>query len=55
MHQWRTFLSVLTLIAVAVSGIHAQEKPRRSITLSEAVEIFIGSGTVPDGRLATDQ
>ncbi len=27
MHQWRTFLPVLTLIAVAVSGIHAQEKP----------------------------
>src|ERR1051325_6763349 len=41
MHQWRTFLSVLTLIAVAVSGIQAQEKPRRSITLSEAVEIFM--------------
>src|SRR5215475_13998600 len=44
MHQWRTFLSVLTLIAVAVSGIHAQEKPavsKRSITLAEAIEIFM--------------
>jgi outer membrane protein, heavy metal efflux system len=27
MHQWRTFLSVPTLIAVIVSGIRAQEKP----------------------------
>src|SRR6185503_370150 len=44
MHQWRTLLSVLTLIAVAVSGIHAQEKPavsKRSITLAEALEIFM--------------
>jgi len=43
MHQWRTlFLSVLTLLAVTVSGIHAQEKPaKRSITLDEAVEIFM--------------
>jgi len=44
MHQWRTLLSVLTLIAVAVSGIHAQEKPavsKRPITLAEALEIFM--------------
>src|SRR5215470_11945327 len=48
MHQWRTFLSVLTVIAVAVSGIQAQQNPaptqtpsKRSITLAEAVEIFM--------------
>ena len=60
MHQWRTFLSVLILFAVIVSGIQAQEKPaaflnqnnvatrpqtqapaKRSITLAEAVEIFM--------------
>lgn len=39
MHQWRTFLLVLTFLAVTVSGIQAQEK--RSITLDEAVEIFM--------------
>ena len=27
MHQWRTFLPVLTLLAVTVSGIQAQESP----------------------------
>src|SRR6476660_4175364 len=27
MHQWRTFMPVLTLFAVIVSGIQAQEKP----------------------------
>jgi len=44
MHQWRTLLSILILIAVAVSGIHAQEKPavsKRPITLAEALEIFM--------------
>ncbi|HJY28608.1 MAG TPA: TolC family protein [Pyrinomonadaceae bacterium] len=44
MHQWRTLLSVVTLIAVAVSGIQAQEKPavsKRPITLAEALEIFM--------------
>ena len=44
MHQWRTFLSVLALIAVAVSGIQAQQPPavpKRSITLAEALEIFM--------------
>src|SRR6185295_2551164 len=49
MHQWRTLLSVLTLFAVIVSGIQAQEKPqtqapatsKRSITLADAVEIFM--------------
>src|SRR6185369_15212496 len=44
MHQWRTLLSVMTLIAVAVAGIQAQEKPavsKRSITLAEATEIFM--------------
>src|SRR5215510_11220502 len=44
MHQWRTFLSVLTLLAVAVSGVRAQDKPvtsKRSITLADAVEIFM--------------
>src|ERR1051325_8486901 len=48
MHQWRTlFLSVLTLLAVTVSGIHAQENPaKRSITLDEAVEIFMRQNLV---------
>ena len=49
MHQWRTFLSVVTLTSVIVSGVHAQEKPqtqtpvtsKRSVTLAEAVEIFM--------------
>jgi len=49
MHQWRTLLSVLTLFAVSVSGIQAQDKPptqppatsKRSVTLAEAVEIFM--------------
>jgi len=44
MHQWRTLLSVMTIIAVAVSGIQAQDKPavsKRSITLAEATEIFM--------------
>jgi cobalt-zinc-cadmium efflux system outer membrane protein len=50
MHQWwRTFLSVLTLSAVIVSGVQAQQSPqtqtpatvKRSITLDEAIEIFM--------------
>jgi len=42
MHQWRTFLFVLTLIAVAVSNVHAQQAPtKRSITLSDAIDIFM--------------
>src|ERR1043165_5453803 len=49
MHQWRTFLSVLILLAVIVSGIQAQQSPqtqtpataKRSITLDEAIEIFM--------------
>ncbi|HKP81049.1 MAG TPA: hypothetical protein VJT69_03470, partial [Pyrinomonadaceae bacterium] len=42
MHQWRTFLFVLILIAVAVSNVHAQQAPtKRSITLSEAIDIFM--------------
>src|ERR1051325_5421237 len=45
MHQWRRFLSVVTFIAVAVSGIQAQEPTptpaKRSITLAEAIEIFM--------------
>ena len=49
MHQWRTFLSVPTLLAVIVSGVHAQQTPqtqtpttaRRLVTLEEAVEIFL--------------
>ena len=42
MHQWRKFLSGLTLLAVAVSSIQAQDKPsKRTITLDEAVEIFL--------------
>jgi cobalt-zinc-cadmium efflux system outer membrane protein len=49
MHQWRTFPSVLTLLAVIVSGIQAQEKPqtqatvtsKRTVTLADAIEIFM--------------
>src|SRR6476620_2561774 len=48
MYQWRTFLFVLTFIAVAVSGIQAQEKlaptqtpAKRSVTLADAIEIFM--------------
>src|SRR5215470_4872046 len=42
MHQWRRFLSGITLLAVAVSSIQAQDKPsKRSITLDQAVEIFM--------------
>ncbi len=49
MQQWRTFLSVLILVAVIVFGVQAQEKPqtqtpttsKRSVTLAEAVEIFM--------------
>lgn len=48
MHQWRTFLSVLTLLATIVSGVHAQEPQtqtpatsKRSVTLTDAVEIFM--------------
>jgi cobalt-zinc-cadmium efflux system outer membrane protein len=49
MHQWRTFLSVLTLFATIVSGIQAQDKlqtqppatSKRTVTLADAVEIFM--------------
>ena len=49
MHQWRTLLSVLTLLAGFVCGVQAQQTPqtptpattKRSITLEEAVEIFM--------------
>ena len=49
MHQWRTFLSVLILVAVAVSGVQAQQNPqtqtqttgKRLVTLDESVEIFM--------------
>ena len=44
MHLWRKFLSRLTLLAIAVSSIQAQDKPvtpKRSITLDDAVEIFL--------------
>ena len=44
MHLWRKFLSGLTLLAIAVSSIQAQDKPvtpKRSITLDDAVEIFL--------------
>ena len=46
MYQWRTFLSLVTLIAVAVSSIQAQEKlapatSKRAVTLADAVEIFM--------------
>src|SRR5690242_3921612 len=49
MHQWRTFLSVPTLLAVIVSGVQAQQIPqtqtpptgKRLVTLDESVEIFM--------------
>jgi len=45
MYQWRTFLSVVTLIAVIVSGVQAQTQApatvKRSVTLADAVEIFM--------------
>src|ERR1043165_5816096 len=44
MHRWPKFLSVLTFIALAVSGVQAQVPPataKRSITLDEAIEIFL--------------
>src|SRR5262245_26127556 len=49
MHQWRTFLSVLTLFATIVSVIQAQDKlqtqspatAKRTVTLADAVEIFM--------------
>ena len=48
MYKWRTFPSVLTLFAVIVSGVHAQDKPqtqpatsKRSVTLADAIEIFL--------------
>jgi len=48
MYQWRTFLSVVTLVTVIVAGVQAQElqtqapaTPKRSVTLAEALEIFL--------------
>ena len=49
MHQWRMFLPVLSLLAVTVSGIQAQQitqtpaptTAKRSVTLADAVEIFM--------------
>src|SRR6476646_7145671 len=49
MHQWRTFLSVLTLLAIIVSGVQAQQNPqtqtpttvKRLVTVDDAVEIFM--------------
>jgi cobalt-zinc-cadmium efflux system outer membrane protein len=43
MYQWRTFLSVVTLTAVIVSGVQAQTPAtsKRSVNLSDAVEIFM--------------
>ena len=45
MHQWRTFLSVVTLASVIVSGVQAQTQApvasKRSVTLPEAIEIFM--------------
>ena len=50
MHQWRTFLPVLILLAVIVSGIQAQDTKtqtsapvtsKRSVTLAEVIEIFM--------------
>src|SRR5689334_5014616 len=49
MYKWRTFPSVLTLFAVVVSGVQAQQTPqtpapapaKRSVTLADAVEIFL--------------
>src|SRR5215813_10352505 len=44
-HQWRTFLSVVGLVAVIVSGAQAQTQApatsKRSLTLPDAVEIFM--------------
>ena len=39
MHQCRTVLPLLILLAVSVSGIQAQSK--RSVTLADAIEIFL--------------
>lgn len=47
MHQWRTFLSLMTCFAVLVSGVQAQQQSqapatsKRSVTLDEAVELFM--------------
>ena len=49
MYKWRTFPSVLTLFAVIVSGVQAQENSRtqtpvtakRLVTLADAIEIFL--------------
>jgi outer membrane protein, heavy metal efflux system len=45
MHQWRTFLSLITFFAVMVSGIQAQTQTpatsKRLVTLNDAVEIFM--------------
>jgi len=45
MYQWRTFLSVVTLTAVIVSGAPAQTQTpatsKRLVTLADAVEIFM--------------
>ena len=49
MYKWRTFPSVLTLFALVVSGVPAQQTPqtpapapaKRSVTLADAVEIFL--------------
>jgi outer membrane protein, heavy metal efflux system len=43
MHQWRMLFQWIVLLLFAVAGIHAQEKPaaKRSITLDQAVEIFM--------------
>src|SRR6476620_5175390 len=49
MHQWRTFLSVLTLLSLIVSGVQAQQNPqtqtpatvKRLVTVDDAVEIFM--------------
>jgi len=45
MYQWRTFLSVVTLTAVIVSGARAQTQTpatsKRLVTLADAVEIFM--------------
>jgi outer membrane protein, heavy metal efflux system len=47
MYQWRTFLSLMTFFAVMVSGIQAQSQTqapvttKRSVTLADAIEIFM--------------
>ena len=43
MYPWRTFLSVVTLTAIIVSGAQAQPAAtsKRSVTLADAVEIFM--------------